>query len=240
MKNRLSLVLLVLVLVHYGASEPRQTNAGGTSESSEKSTSKNAMTSPQGFAFDQLVKFFQKKPEKKQEPASSQLSASGQGKVARNEAATSGVVTDKPGRIDFASKIDTGFVPKIPGRAQRVFQLPVRPPVPVVPPEVTRIRKQVKEIMAIDKDVKSVQLRSVREMQKSQEQSRKVRNILTEIEETKKPKEGEQKKEALAKENLLAQEKLREVHEKTRRDAQMSSELENIPAEAGPGPDKES
>ena len=58
MKKSLGMAFLVLALMHCGASAPRQTDAGDAAGDSKKAVSNKGSVSPQGFAADQILKFF--------------------------------------------------------------------------------------------------------------------------------------------------------------------------------------
>lgn len=100
------------------------------------------------------------------------------------------------------------------------------PPPPIPRTSVAQIREEIEKILELNKKIKSVQGGRSGQLQRVQEQARIHQKILNDLE-TSQRSAIEQKNPTKA--AVLAQEKLRIIHEETRRNAQMVSELETIP-----------
>ena len=101
----------------------------------------------------------------------------------------------------------------------------IPPPAPRI--ALPQIRQEIQKILDLNKRIRNIQGGSVLQFRKIQEQARIHQKILNEI-------EGSQKSELGAKtpdkETLLAQEKLRIIHEESKRDATMMGAVPSVPA----------
>lgn len=103
------------------------------------------------------------------------------------------------------------------------------PPPPIPRTSVPQIRQEIQKILELNQKIKSVQGGRSSQLQRVQEQARIHQKILNELEASQKPDADQQNP---AKSAILAQEKLRIIHEETQRNAQMVSELETIPTQS--------
>lgn len=304
MKNRLSLMLLVLALVHYGASAPQQANDGsasgsspkavnkkvstsaskqtkagtasvsslktvrqkaltsapkpttkavGVSGSSSQTESQSALTSPQGFAFDQMMRFFKPKAGKdltvgKKKQGFRASSDNAQGAVGTHD------VFQLPPRptmvnVPSVSRVQNLVAPtpafnlpvkpvavNVPG-VVKVQKLAVLPPMARVP-AVTKINQEVQNIISLNRNIKRLKEQQSTQLENVKGQEVVQHAILDEQAKGLPKVESDQKKpEAKV---LLAQEKLRTIHEKTQRNVQMANDLKNIPDAAGQGSEEKS
>ena len=303
------MILLVLTLVHYGASEPKQTNASATSGnsqksgnnsvtvtsynasvsqqtntggvsgnskksgsnniivasqetsvprqadaqvasgSSKKSANKNTMTSPQGFAFDQVMQFFNRKTGKG-------LTAGKKGKDQNGNlggspgAGVTGTAVELPAKpVVFNNTPGFTKIPKLAVSTPAFSLLPkpsvvsvsrvVTVPKLVVPPPVTRvaaivkINQELQNIISMNQNIRRLKEKQSAQLENVQGEKLVHQAILDEQQKGLQKEElGQKTPEEKA---LLAQEKLRKIHEETQRNTQMTNELEEIPSETGQG-----
>jgi hypothetical protein len=98
---------------------------------------------------------------------------------------------------------------------------------------VSQIRQEIQKILDLNKKIKNLQSGRAIQLQRVQEQARIHQKILNELEASQKKANGQK---ASAKTALLAQEKLRIIHEETQRNAQTMDDLKEMPAGAVPIP----
>jgi len=96
---------------------------------------------------------------------------------------------------------------------------------------VPQVRQEIEKIFELNKKIKSVQSGRSVQLQRVQEQARIHQKILDELEASQKQSEGQK---ASAKSALLAQEKLRIIHEETQRNTKTINDLNEAPAETAP------
>ncbi|GEM_PF-3673454 len=167
MKKSLGFAFLILALIHCGASAPRQGGTGDVAGTPKKAGSSKASVSPQGFAADQIMKFFGRKTgndlmiekkSKKQENAT--VSSKGVANTAKGfdlppkpmsryaSSPTKATGIDVPApAFQLPSKPVPGNVSGILKSQKRVvpapvFQMPAKP-VPVNVPSVMKVKKIV-------------------------------------------------------------------------------------------------
>jgi len=105
------------------------------------------------------------------------------------------------------------------------------PPPPGPRASVPQVRQEIEKIFELNKKIKSVQSGRSVQLQRVQEQARIHQKILDELEASQKQSEGQK---ASAKSALLAQEKLRIIHEETQRNTKTINDLNEAPAETAP------
>lgn len=208
MRN-LRLGIVLLFLFQLGVSAPQNSSeAPKTSRTTKtKGTSGQipAMT-PQSVG-DEIVKFFGRKTGK-------ELMAEKAGNITAAGAATAKVLAGK----SFA-------------KASAVKPLGAKsvPPPPTPRVAVPQIRQEIQKILDLNKKIQKVQTGRSVQLQRVQEQARIHQKILNELEVSQKQTAGQKVPE---KNSLLAQEKLRIIHEETQRNAKAIDDLQENPAGA--------
>jgi len=247
MKKCLGLAFLILVLVHYGASAPRQSDAGDAAGNPKKSGSQKASVSPQGFMADQILKFFGHKTgkelmeEKKNKESEVQWTlskggggASGVPGLAAKSMAPAVSTIKAPARaVPIAPAQSKGamVVPTSPiSNVQEIKKLATIVPPPASPIVVPQVRQEIQNIFALNKKIQTVQSGSSAQLQRIQEQARIHQEILNQLETS--AQNPESVKKVSSKEALLAQEKLRIIHEETQRNNMIIEDLKAAPAKA--------
>ncbi|MFA5158954.1 MAG: hypothetical protein WC484_00410 [Candidatus Omnitrophota bacterium] len=210
--RKLSLGFALLFLLQLGVSAPQSSvdpkQSSSSSKGSEKQKSLSLVATPQTLG-DKIVKFFGRKTDKK-------LVTEKTKNVAGVEAVASQTLARKSSaRIAATVPMKPGYVPP-PPRAS-----------------VPQIRQEIQKIFELSKKIKSVQSRRSAQFQRVQEQARIHQKILDTLEASQKQTGGQK---ASAKNALLAQEKLRIIHEETRRNAQAIENLKEVPAETASKP----
>ena len=208
--RKLSLGFALLFLLQLGVSAPQSSVDSKQSPSAPKGSkmqkSLSAVATPQALG-DQIVKFFGRKTGK-------ELMMEKAGNVAGAGAAATQVFAGKPSvRTATAVPVKPGYVPP--------------PPTPRV--SVSQIRQEIQKILDLNKKIKNVQSGRSVQFQRVQEQARIHQRILNELEASQKQANGQR---AFSKNALLAQEKLRIIHEETQRNAQAIADLKEMPAKA--------
>lgn len=252
--------MVFLTALHVAASAPKEaaSESKPTASEGKKST---AFVTPQSFLGDQIMKFFQKKQEegkqKKPEAGGQQKAEQGkkaaltqpqggQGETAKFETTTE----EKPINTYVMPKVSVTPTYKVYkpvpvyGRAitsvrgvTRIHTVAVPPPQARVPASV-KINQVVRNLVSMNEQIKRLKEKEAAELEKAQGQELVHRTILDEQEKGLKGAEpGQKKPEEKA---LLAQEKLREIHDKTQLNAQMTSELKDIPDAEAPQSEKKS
>ncbi|HOW87533.1 MAG TPA: hypothetical protein PKV84_02620 [Candidatus Omnitrophota bacterium] len=206
--RKLSIGVLVLCMLHLGVSSPQEPGAAKESSPASKGSKTQsalaAVATPQAVG-DQIVKFFGRKTGK-------ELMAERVKSVATAGAGATQMFAAKPeGKSSKVSTVKPGYVPP--------------PPKPRT--SVPQIRQEIQKILELNKKIQSVQSGRSSQLQRVQEQARIHQKILNELETSQKQVSSQK---APTKSALLAQEKLRIIHEETQRNAQMISELEGMPA----------
>ena len=259
MTKSLSLVFLFLALIHCGASAPRQSDAGNMAGKPKASESGAASVSPQGFAADQILKFFgqktgkelmAEKKNKKQKKSKDQkggvaASQDGEGASGALQLPPKPMALNVPsftrapalaGARPFqlpavAKTTNSSMIPKI----QKIEKLAVPPP-PVSRLAVPQIRQEIQRILELNKQIKNVQNGRTGQFQRVQEQARLHEKILNDLESSKQEAKG---RKVPQKEDLLAQEKLRIIHEETQQGKELLEGSEKKSLE-GAGANKDS
>ncbi len=206
--RKLSLGFVLLFLFQLGASAPKtpvdSKQTSPISKASKTKTSLSSAATPLALG-DQIVKFFGRKTGK-------ELMMEKAGNVAGAGAAATQALVGKPSvRTAPATPLKPGYVPP--------------PPTPRA--SVPQIRQEIQKIFELNKKIKNVQSGRSVQLQRVQEQARIHQKILNELEASQKQTKGQK---ASAKNALLAQEKLRIIHEETQRNAQMINGLKEVPA----------
>lgn len=210
--RKLSLGFVVLFLVHLGASAPESPmetkRSASSSQTSKTQRSVSALVTPQGLG-DQIIKFFGKKSGK--EPAIEKS-----GNVTQVGAAATQAIAGKPAvRAASTTTLKKGYVPP--------------PPTPRV--STSQIRQEIQKIFELNKKIKNVKSGRSVQLQRVQEQARIHQKILDELETSQKQERGET---ASSKNALLAQEKLRIIHEETQRNAKTIEDLNDASSKKVP------
>ena len=206
--RKLSFGFVLLFLFQLGVSAPQNSStAKQSSPASKGSKAQNALiavSTPQSVG-DQIVKFFGHKTGK-------ELMAEKAGNVAAAGASAAQVFSGKsPALVTDKPVVKPGYVPP--------------PPVPRT--SASQIRQEIQKILDLDKKIRSVQSGRSSQLQQVQEQARIHQKILNELETSQKQVSSQK---VPTKNALLAQEKLRIIHEETQRNVQMIDELEGMPA----------
>lgn len=209
--RKLSLGFVLLFLLQLGVSAPKSPVESKRSSPSLKAPktqrSVSVLATPQGLG-DQIVKFFGRKTGK-------ELMAGGTGNMAgAGASATQALVGKSSARAARVTPVRQGYVPP--------------PPTPRV--SVSQIRQEIQKIFELNKKIKNMQNGGSAQLQRVQEQARIHQKILDELENTQKQTDGQK---ASAKNALLAQEKLRIIHEETQRNTQAIEDLKADSASPG-------
>jgi hypothetical protein len=207
--RRLSLGISLLFFLQLGASAPQSSSdlpkSSSVSKNSRAQKSFSAAASPQAVG-DEIVKFFGKKTGK-------ELMMEKAGNLAGAGAAATKAFAEKPSVLPAPSaSVKPGYVP----------------PPPKQDASLPQIRQEIQRILDLNKKIKNVQSGRSVQLQHVQEQARIHQKILVQLEATQKQAEGQK---ASAKNALLAQEKLRIIHEETQRGTQVMDGLKDKPAE---------
>jgi hypothetical protein len=208
--RKISFVFALLFMLQLGASAPQ--SSVGPKQSSpvpkgpKAQSSLSSVATPQALG-DQIVQFFGHKT----------------GKELMMEKAKS-----KAGTGTVAKQVPAGKHP-----VPTVKAVPLKPgyvpPPPVPRASVSQVRQEIQKILDLNKKIKNLQSGRAMQFQRVQEQARIHQKILNELETSQKQAAGQK---ASAKTALLAQEKLRIIHEETQRNAQAVDDLKEVPAGA--------
>ena len=98
------------------------------------------------------------------------------------------------------------------------------------------IRNEVQNIFTLNQTISKLSTNQSAQIQSVQGQARTHQKILNELEAAQEPNQKTPNQKTPNKKDLLAQEKLRSAHEEAQRNAQMTDELNQIPAEKGSEP----
>jgi hypothetical protein len=213
--QKISFALLFIFCLHLGISAPQNTNGTQPPSASSKKTktqqSLSAMTTPQSVG-DEIVKYFGRKTGKElmAEKAGATKAQKGTKVPGGNQAASSSVISPK-----VVPAVKPGYVPL--------------PPTPRA--SVPQIRQEIQRILELNKKIKSVQSGSAVQLQRVQEQARIHEKILVDLENAQ-AQTSVQK--VPLKTALLAQEKIRIIHEETQRNAKMIEGLKAVTASPAP------
>jgi hypothetical protein len=104
------------------------------------------------------------------------------------------------------------------------------PPPPTPRVSVPQIRQEIQRILDLNKQIRNVHSGGAVQIQRVQEQARIHQQILTEIEASQRSPAVQ---EAPVKTVLLAQEKMRIIHEDAQRNAKILEALKSVPSNAG-------
>lgn len=196
-----SVFFLTAVALHPAASGPEQSKVTPKVSSAPEVTIEKtaAALTPQFFIADKIVRLLKSK--------------------ADSTAKTKAESTAKTGAQLMSEKTKTVPVGAKKSPATPKSKTPVKPgyvPPPPSPPspEVNQIRQEVQKILDLNKTIKNIQGDRVLQLQRIQEQARIHQKILDQLEAGNNSKNAPKLSD---KETLLAQEKLRIIHEETRR-----------------------
>jgi hypothetical protein len=167
----------------------------GAAEPAAGSSGKKTRISPvpQAFVSDKIVQFFSRKTG--QELMDEKKAASSKANITKSAKKPQ----DLPPRAGpSVPKAREGYVPPAPPAA--------------TPPQVTQIRQEVQRILELNAKVKSLQGDQTAQLQRIQEQARIHQRVLDQLEASQSLQDS---RKAPSKEALLAQEKLRIIHEET-------------------------
>lgn len=216
--RKLSWLCAALFLLHIGASAPQNSaetqKAPASVKTSSSKTTFSAAASPQAFG-DQIAQFFSNK--------------SGQGKTGKElMAAKAEKLASKEKSSPVAKPVavpPTSVKPLSSGAS--ATRAGAVPPPPTPRASVPKIRQDIQRILDLNKKIKNVQSGSSVQFQRVQEQARIHQKILNELEVTQKQASSQK---IPTKSALLAQEKLRIIHEETQRNSQMMEGLGEAPS----------
>jgi len=207
--HKFSLGFALLFLLQLGVSapkssvDPKQSSSAPKTSKAQKNLS--VVATPQALG-DEIVKFFGRKTGKELMMEKKTGKTAGAGTVATKS------VAGKPSTQAVAkASLKPGYVPP--------------PPTPRA--SVPQIRQEIQKILDLNKKIKNVQSGRSSQLQRVQEQARIHQKILNELEASQK-QTGTQR--ASTKNALLAQEKLRIIHEETQRNAKAIDDLKETPA----------
>lgn len=203
----LAVLILAFMMIHIAASDANS-NAGASQAGSFPQTAvKKTITAPtpQSFISNTIVNLFRPK-------TGAELMAERQRAIP---------TVPKPVAVPSVPKIVTP--PKPAPTVVKPGYVP--PPPPKTPtPQVNQIRQEIQKILDLNQKLKDIQGNRVAQMQRIQEQARIHQKILDQLEVSKKTQavSGIPDKEA-----LLAQEKLRIIHEETQRNQALIESVKN-------------
>lgn len=206
--RKLSLGFVMLFLLHLGVSAPQSSvnpkKAASSSKGAKTQKSLSSVSTPQAIG-DEIVKFFGRK--------------TGKELMMEKSANMTGAGVDATKAFAEKSSVKTATV--TPVRPDYV------PPPPTPRASVPQIRQEIQKILELNKKIKNVQSGRSVQLQRVQEQARIHQKILDELEASQKQTNGQK---ASSKKALLAQEKLRIIHEETQRNTQMMDDLKETSA----------
>lgn len=206
--RKLSLGFVLLFLFQLGSSTPSNpADPKRSSPAVKASPTKSPLSSvatPQALG-DQIVQFFGYKTGK-------ELMMEKARRIAGAGAAATQAFAEKPPvQVAEAVPVKPGYVPP--------------PPAPRA--SVSQVRQEIQRIFDLNKMIQSVQSGRSLQLQRVQEQARIHQKILNELEVSQKQTESQK---ISSKNALLAQEKLRIIHEETRRNVQVMDDLKEADA----------
>ncbi len=208
--HKLSLGFALLFLLQLGASAPQSSvdskRPSPVPKGPKTQGSFSSVATPQSVG-DQIVKFFGRKTGKELMMEKTRNAASA------GAVATQALARKPPVRTANIVPVKPGYVPP--------------PPTPRA--SVPQVRQEIQKILDLNKKIKNLQSGRAIQLQRVQEQARIHQKILNELEASQKQADGQK---ASAKNALLAQEKLRIIHEETQRNAQAIDDLKEMPAGA--------
>lgn len=212
--RKISFGFALLILLQVGASAPQNrvdTKKPAPAPKGPKPQSTlSSVATPQGVG-DQIAQFFGRKTGKELMMEKSKNAAGAK------TAAKQTLAGKPPARTAHAVPVKPGYVPP--------------PPTPRA--SVSQVRQEIQKILDLNKKIKNLQSGRAMQLQRVQEQARIHQKILNELEVSQKQTAGPK---ASAKNALLAQEKLRIIHEETQRNAQAMDDLKEMPAGTVPTP----
>ena len=243
--RKLSLGFALLFLLQLGVSAPQNSvdpkPSSSASKGSKVQKTLTSVATPQAFG-DQIAKFFGRKSgnelmAEKKSKGQKAGPVSSQGDEGTTEVFQ---LPPRPVALGVPSAIKTSKS-AVPSKAFQLSPKPVSlnasiapkistiqklavPPPPQITPSVVKIRQEIQQIFELNKMIKSVQGGRSVQLQRVQEQARIHQKILNELESSQE-KKAENISGIPTKEDLLAQEKLRIIHEETQRNAQMIATL---------------
>ena len=216
--RKMSLGIAVLFLLQVGASAPANPSApkplSPASSKSKKPSNLSAMSTPQSVG-DEIAQYFGRKTGKELMAEKSGASSKKDKKPDLRSAASVKKESE-------AKKPSAGGAASTSGT--RSVKLGYVPPPPVVKPFVPQIRQEIQRILDLNKQIQGLQGKRTEQIQKVQEQARIHQKILTDLAPAKKTP---------GKTSILAQEKLRIIHETTQRNAQMVGAIAKAPSTQG-------
>ncbi len=204
--RKFGLGFALLFLLQLGVSAPQKTvdakQPSTTPQGAKAKKSVSAMATPQAIG-DGIVQFFGRSKTGKE--------------LMEEKAKKSAPVVKAPAAKKTASKLEKANL-----KPDYV------PPPPTPRASVPQVRQEIEKIFELNKKIKNVQSGRSVQLQRVQEQARIHQKILDELEASQKQGEGQK---SSAKNALLAQEKLRIIHEETQRNAKTIDDLKEAPAE---------
>ena len=208
--RKISFGFVLLFLLQLGASAPQSSVGPKRSvpvpKGSKPQSSLSSVATPQAVG-DQIAQFFGRKT----------------GKELMMEKAKKAAGAETPAKQVLAGKPQVRTVNAVPLKPGYV------PPPPTPRASVSQIRQEIQKILDLNKKIKNLQAGRAMQFQRVQEQARIHQKILNELEASQKQGTGQK---ASAKNALLAQEKLRIIHEETQRNAREIDDLKEVPAGA--------
>jgi hypothetical protein len=206
--RKISFGFALLILLQLGTSAPPSVADPKESSPAPKGpkpqSSLASVATPQNLG-DQIAQFFGRKT----------------GKELMMEKARGAVGAGTTAKQPFTGKPSVRTVNAVPMKPGYV------PPPPTPRASVSQVRQEIQKILDLNKKIKNLQSGRAMQLQRVQEQARIHQKILNELEASQKQAVGQK---ASAKNALLAQEKLRIIHEETQRNAKEMDDLKEMPA----------
>ena len=228
--RKLSLGFVLLLLLHLGVSAPGSSagvqKAPTSSKGSKAQQSFSAVTSPQALG-DQIAKFLGGKT------GQELMSEKAGGMAFAGVAATPSFSGKSSVPAKNVKSVKHASVPPVSVKSVSASPSAVRPgyvpPPPIARTSVPQIRQEIQKILDLNKKIKNLQGGSTAQFQRVQEQARIHQKILNELEASQKQVSAQK---VPTKNALLAQEKLRIIHEETQRNAKVLEGLKEAPVKA--------
>lgn len=215
--RKLSFGVALLFLLQLGISAPKSSvdpkQSSADPKGAKKKKSYSSVSTPQALG-DEIVKFFGSKTGK-------ELMAEKSGNVAGVGSAATQVLAEKS---SVQSEKTTPEKPSVQGAKIASVKPGYVPPPPTPRASVPQIRQEIQKIFDLNKKIKSVQGGRSAQLQRVQEQARIHQKILNELEASQKQTSGQKASPSA----LLAQEKLRIIHEETQRNTQVVNDLKAV------------
>ncbi len=229
MKIRWGLLIMGFCLVSVAATNADRTSSGP----SQKTKSNNSALGPQGIVSDSIVNFFSGRKTGKDLMAEKSKKGAKSAKTKARNSAKAGT-PQEPSYSEVASGTE-GVAKTYPPLSTspmktspvipRAYTVPkvykpaglAVPPPPVPQVAIPQIRQEIQKILELNNQIKAVQGGRAVQFQRVQEQARIHQQILNQIEASPENTKSSGKSKTPSKAALLAQEKLRIIHEETQR-----------------------